>query len=402
MKIAIIGDTHLGFDHYGPRKEDSFRNVKEAFDIALAEKVDLIIQTGDMFHERLPKPEVTSPVIKLLNSVSARMKPVKLVNSVKEGKEKLQTVEIPPIVVIYGTHERRPPEYVNPLQMLHSAGVLYCLDRESAVVEIGNNRIGLHGLSGVPEIYAKEVLKKWNPRAFPDMKNFFLIHQNFQELLPLQPPEILTYGDLPREMDLHILGHIHWKQEDTHPISNAPIILPGSTVKTQMRSIESKMNKGIYILDVGEKISMRWIELKRPRKLYYEIVKIDGMKPSEVLITLKENLVKKLEYHNHPLIPLVRYSLRGDLAEGFIPSDLSFKGLENDKVILNIDKSKVSSKKLGEKAKLIADLKSQKISIDELGVKILADKLGMKNTKKLSDVFAELSQGNLEGAEQLL
>ena len=50
MRIAVIGDMHLGLDHHGPRKNDSFINAKEAFDIAISEKVDLIIQTGDVFH----------------------------------------------------------------------------------------------------------------------------------------------------------------------------------------------------------------------------------------------------------------------------------------------------------------------------------------------------------------
>ena len=74
MKIAIIGDMHLGFDHHGPRKNDSFINAREAFDIAISEKVDLIIQTGDLFHERLPKPEVLSPAILLMNSVKSKLK----------------------------------------------------------------------------------------------------------------------------------------------------------------------------------------------------------------------------------------------------------------------------------------------------------------------------------------
>jgi Mn-dependent DtxR family transcriptional regulator len=44
MKIAVIGDTHFGFDHYGRRQEDALRNAKEAFEIAISEKVvdDLI------------------------------------------------------------------------------------------------------------------------------------------------------------------------------------------------------------------------------------------------------------------------------------------------------------------------------------------------------------------------
>ncbi|MDP6845846.1 MAG: metallophosphoesterase, partial [Candidatus Nanoarchaeia archaeon] len=119
MRIAVIGDMHLGFDHHGLRKNDSFINAKEAFDIAISEKVDLIIQTGDVFHERLPKPEVISPAIKLFNSLKKLNTP-KLVTQVRNKQETLLTQEIPPVVLIYGNHEKRPPGYVNPLHVLHN------------------------------------------------------------------------------------------------------------------------------------------------------------------------------------------------------------------------------------------------------------------------------------------
>ena len=89
MRIAVIGDMHLGFDHHGPRKNDSFINAREAFDIAISEKVDLIIQTGDLFHERLPKPEVLSPAIQLMNSVKSKLNSPKIINRIYNGKEEL-------------------------------------------------------------------------------------------------------------------------------------------------------------------------------------------------------------------------------------------------------------------------------------------------------------------------
>ena len=87
MRIAVIGDMHLGFDHHGLRKNDSFINAREAFDIAISEKVDLIIQTGDVFHERLPKPEVISPAIKLFNSLKKKINTPKLVTEVINKQE---------------------------------------------------------------------------------------------------------------------------------------------------------------------------------------------------------------------------------------------------------------------------------------------------------------------------
>jgi double-strand break repair protein MRE11 len=404
MRIAVIGDMHLGFDHHGLRKNDSFINAKEAFDIAISEKVDLIIQTGDVFHERLPKPEVISPAIKLFNSLKKLNTP-KLVTQVRNKQETLLTQEIPPVVLIYGNHEKRPPGYVNPLHVLHNAGSVHLLEKDSVVIEAGKERIGIHGLSNVSELFAKETVKDWNPKAFPNMKNLFLIHQNFQELLPHQPPETMSYSDLPTNMDYHILGHIHWAQSDKHPSTKAPIVLPGSTVMTEMKRIESKSKKGILILDIKENISSKFIELKKSRILHYEVIEIKNNKPSEITAKIQEDIIKKIEYHTHELIPLLKYSLRGELADGFIPSDVSFRALTKkykDKAIIKIDKSKLTSKAVGEKAKLISDLKQNKISIESLGVKILAKEMKMKNTAKLNDLFTALSQGDLDIAENLL
>ncbi len=405
MRIAVIGDMHLGFDHHGPRKNDAFINAKEAFDIAISEKVDLIIQTGDVFHERLPKPEVISPAIQLFNSLQGKIKTPKLVNRVRDGKEALLTQKIPPVILIYGNHEKRPHGYINPLHVLHNAGSVHLLEKDSIVVEVGKERIGIHGISSVPELYAKEVVKKWNPKAFPNMKNLFLVHQNFQELLPHQPPEIMSYSDLPTNMDYHILGHIHWAQSDKHPTTNAPVVLPGSTVMTEMKRIESKSKKKILILDIKENISSRFIELKKSRILHYEVIEVNSQKPSEITSKIQEDIIKKIEYHSHELLPLLRYSLRGELAEGFIPSDVSFRTLTKkyqEKALVKVDKSRLTSRAVGEKTKLISDLKQNKISIESLGVKILAKKMNIKDATKLNNLFSALSEGNVELAEKLL
>lgn len=405
MKIAVIGDMHLGFDHHGPRKNDSFINAHEAFDIAVSEKVDLIIQTGDLFHERLPKPEVLSPAIQLMNSLKGKIKAPKIINRIRNGKEELLNKKIPPIVLIYGNHEKRPEGYVNPLQMLHGANSIYLLEKESLVIETGKERVALHGLSSVAEVYAKEVVKKWKPKAFPGMKNLFLIHQNFQELLPKQPPEIMTYSDLPVNMDYHILGHIHWAQTEKHPKSKAPIVLPGSTVMTDLKWIESKSKKGILILDIKEKISSKFVELKKSRILHYKIVNAKGKKPSDLVNEIQEDIINKIEYHNHDLIPLLRYSIRGELADGFIPSDLSLRVLTKkylDRALIKVDRSKLTSKKLGEKAKLVSDLKQNKVSVEDLGIKILAKKMKIKDLDKIQFLFTSLSEGDLEASEKLL
>jgi len=405
MKIAVIGDTHFGFDQYGERKKDSIRNAKEAFEIAISEKVDFIIQTGDVFDERLPKPEVISPVIKLLKNVNSKFKGVNLVRRIRGNTEEMMTHSIPPVILIYGDHDRRPKEYVNPVQILHNAELIYCMEKESIILEKGNQRIAIHGFSNVPHQYAREILEEHNFKKIPNMKNILVIHQSFQELLPNQPSEIMNYADLPKEFDMHILGHIHWNQEDKHPVSKSSILIPGSTVQTQMKKIESKISKGIYILDVGEEIKYKFLKLKKPRKLYHETIEINGEKPSEISTLLQEKIKNLLEYHNHELIPMIRIILKGVIHDGFIPSDISIRTLTkkySDRAIINVGKNKLISKKLNKKSKLIDDLKTKKISIENLGLKILGQKLNIKKIDKLESIFSSLKSGDLDKAEEIL
>ena len=137
----------------------------------------------------------------------------------------------------------------------------------------------------------------------------------------------------------------------------------------------------------------------------FELINAKGKKPSDITNEIQEDIIKKIEYHNHKLIPLLRYSIRGELADGFIPSDVSLRPLVKkyiDRVLIKIDKSKLTSKILSEKAKLVSDLKQNKVSVEALGIKILSEKMKIKDLDKLSFLFNALGDGDLEAAEKLL
>ena len=406
MKIAVIGDTHLGFGWGTPRQEDSFRNAKDAVKKALEEKPDLIIQLGDMFHERIPKPEVLAPGMEIFLHASSNLKPVKIFSRVRKGKEKHLSQTISPVIAIFGNHERRSEGYINPVQLMERSKAIYCMEEESIVVECEGKRIGIHGLSSVPNNFLKEALKAWNPKPFPNMPNIMLLHQNFREAIPQLREEVPSFADLPIGFDVYLCGDIHWRMEDKHPLSGSPIILTGSTVKTQLKKLESTQKKGIYIVNFGgTRTNILLKELDTPREFIYEELKIDGKRPSEIITQIEEDLAKKLKYHLKDLKPIIRYKLKGKLADGFLPTDLSFRKLikkYDDKMLVFIDKNKVVSSKLAERAKFLADLKSKKVSIDQLGLKILCEKLKIKDSRQIEGLLHALSEGDIEKAKEIL
>jgi len=99
------------------------------------------------------------------------------------------------------------------------------------------------------------------------------------------------------------------------------------------------------------------------------------------------------------------YKLKGNLADGFLPTDLTFKRLirkYEDKILVFIDKGKVTSKKLSERAKFLSDLKNKKISVEQLGLNLLCKKLGIKDSREVEGLLSALSEGDLNKAQELL
>lgn len=402
MKIAVISDLHLGYAWGTEREQDSFRNAQEAFSKALAESPDVILLLGDIFHDRIPRPEILAPTIELFAGVNKSMKPVKILSVVREGKEEIASGHIPPVIGIYGTHERRHAHSVNPVQTLTKADLIYYLHAESILLNINGERLGIHGLSGVPESYAKDALRAWSPTPFPNARNLILFHQDFKELIP--NPEALSFADLPNGFDLLLLGHIHWRVEDKHPAFKTPILIPGSTIATQLKDKEAKIKKGFYIIEIKTDIHIEFKELEKVRPFEYITLEVKKKKPSDILIEITETIDKKLKYQQGELKPIYKFKLKGEL-EGFLPTDLNFKSVIDrfkDRVIVVVDKSKIVSSKLSEKVKLLSDLKSKKLSIDQIGIDLLSKNLKAKDKYKVEEIFNLLVEGDLKKVEELL
>ena len=49
------------------------------------------------------------------------------------------------------------------------------------------------------------------------------MHQNFKEMIPNLPEDMLSISDIPSFYDASFLGHIHWKKEFRNKISNNTI-----------------------------------------------------------------------------------------------------------------------------------------------------------------------------------
>ncbi|MFH1545709.1 MAG: DNA repair exonuclease [archaeon] len=401
MKIAIFSDFHLGFGARTERREEAFNNAKQAVELAKEIKPDLILHAGDLFDSTIPSSESLYEAIELCHLL-------------KEGKSKVKILKenkpIPfegiPVIAISGTHEYRGKDYKNALQLLEKAGCLIYLHASTAVIEKEGEKIAVHGLSGIPERKALDVLKLWNPSPLKEAKNILLFHQSIKEFLPSDDPMNVTISleDLPKEFDYFIDGHLHWFNETE--LEKGALLIPGSTIITQMKKLESEKEKGIILLDTSSN-KTEFIPLKNQRKLFYEKLSFENSSLEEVREKARAKIEEFMKENKQELIPLIRLKLVGTLSKGVNPSDLELteliKGFEG-KAIFSIEKdfSMISFKK---KIKELRELQKSKQSITLLGINLLEKNLEATSFNKAFDVkhvFDLLAENETEKAMELL
>ncbi len=360
MKIAVMSDFHLGYN------EDSFTQAREALE--KASSFDLIIICGDLFDSRNPSQETIYEAVKLLAETKKKLKSTKII----QGDAEFQNVPI----VIPGTHERKSKGMPNIIQILHETGLLVNTHATKTKVE----NISIQGMAGVPDDISTQALNAMNFKPEKDFFNILLLHQtikNLEEQPNYFQDGILT-GELPENFDLYCDGHVH------HHFSFQNIILPGSTVVTQMKKIETTP-KGFYVYDTESK-KAEFHEIKT-RKLYTSEVNLENTTVKEIKEKIEEEIAKTPVYI--PL-PMLRITVNATLKE---KEDLDFK-IKTSKVLLTVEKN-ITPTTLKDKINQLRsrDYKNNKQkSLEMVG----------KKFKKGDELFVALENGEMEKAAALL
>ncbi len=360
MKIAIISDTHFGYARF---EEDSYIQAENAF-LGASDKADLIIYAGDVFDTKTPKLETLNRAVEILKKVKK------------------------PIFAIHGNHERRSKGMINPAQLLATTGAFRYLHGEAAEFDSLGEKTQIFGLGNVPEELASIALKKAlenfkpNPNAF----KILVLHQSIKELIPHAEEEISLEELESLPFDLIINGHIHGRTTKL----GGRFIIPGSTVVTQLKKDETAP-RGYVLYDTKTK-THEFVEIAC-RKFFYEEIEfkdagIEGIKKAV------EEKIKELKIDNNAII---RIKIKGTAKEGIRPSDISFAGVEN----VFID-NHLNATTLKDKLERIKRIKDQKLSVKELAIKELEEKV--KDKIKLfspRDLFDKLVIGTDETLEYL-
>ena len=361
MKIAIISDTHFGYARF---EEDSYTQAENAF-LDADNKADLIIYAGDVFDTKTPKLETLNRAVEILKKVKK------------------------PIFAIHGNHERRSKGTINPAQLLATIGVFRYLHGEAISFEKNGQTVQIFGMGNVPEELAGVALEKVLENFKPNQNAFkiLILHQSIKELIPHAKEEISLEELEALPFDLIINGHIHGSVVKL----GGRFIIPGSTVVTQLKKDETS-SRGYILYDTIAK-KHEFVDVKC-RKFFYEEFDFKEASITDIRNAVEQKIreLKKLDEQ-----AIVRIKIKGTIREGIKSGDLSF-GTE-DRVYID---NHLDATTLKDKIEKIRNIKEQKLSVRELAIKELEDKI--KDKIKLfspRELFEKLVVGTDEAIEYL-
>jgi len=391
MLIGIFSDTHCGHKHGDERWKDSFIALNEAMDKCL--DCDLILIAGDLFDTRIPKQESFAKVARIISKAQNVPNRTQFVESINKKREDISPLALRgiPIIAIHGNHERRSKYMINPVEALEHAGLLLHLKKSTVVFDIDGKKVAVHGMSSVPERFAKDVFDEWNPKPIQDAVNILMIHQSVDPYIytPLEPPS-LKLNDIPKGFDLYIMGHFHWY--DKKILHDGQLLITGSTILTSMNKNEIEKAKVIHKYD-GD---IRHIELQDQRKIFF--------KEFELTFDIRNRIETYLStISTSTPKPIINIKIRGTLKQNLQPprfTDIEEKYKNKGIIIIN---KRFDREGFEEQVEKLRMFREQKLSSEEYGLKILQEKLNeIKCNIKINDIFESLVEGDINLVYNLL
>jgi DNA repair exonuclease SbcCD nuclease subunit len=295
-----------------------------------------------------------------------------------------------PVIALHGNHERRTLGLTNPVEALEAAGHLIHLHAATLIFDTPERKLAIHGLSNVPDQYLLATLRAWNPKPVPGAYNILALHQSIGNFVySTEERPSLDLSDLPPGFDIYLCGHVHNRAETL--FDGKPLLIPGSTERTQLLLAEAQTQKGFYMIEINGGEKHRVVELQSPRDFLYEEMKFNNVAIPELYAAVQTKVEELLRrpLKNPGKKPLVRIRLLGTLSKDASKSELDeYTIIEEfkEKAIVNISKDTLSSPGLEDKMQLLREFKEKRLSIDEQAMSLLDDYLKDAVNTRMFDV----------------
>ena len=254
-RFAHFGDCHLGAWRDPKLKELNLSAFVKAVDCCLAEKVDFIIISGDLFDTTLPDLAIVQ----------------KTVEKIREVKDK----EIG-VYLTYGSHDFAPNS-ISMIDVLNTAGLF----KKAVEAEVADEKIRLKflvdprtgakiaGLSGRRLGLEKRYFEMLDSQSLESEEGFkiFVFHNAVVELrTPTATyPEGVPISNFPKGFDYYAGGHVHETLKHQVP-GYGLVTFPGCLFGASFTDLELTAKgekRGIFIVDFDDKVrQVRFIEVK--------------------------------------------------------------------------------------------------------------------------------------------
>lgn len=239
IRISLIADTHLGFDHAQKpriirrrRGVDFFNNYQKSLLTTMERKADVLVHGGDMFfRSKIPEAIIAKAYEPLL----------------KVAESGIQIILIP------GNHERS----VLPDSPLFHHPNVHVFDQPwTIVLQIRGQAIAFGGFpnvrNGVGPGFEQVLGMTGLLETVADLK-ILCIHQSVDgsKVGPVnftfrKGQDVIGRDQIPAEIPLVLSGHIH-REQILRTTSGGYIVYPGSIERTSFA--EKFERKGFYLID---------------------------------------------------------------------------------------------------------------------------------------------------------
>ncbi|ADM27952.1 nuclease SbcCD, D subunit [Ignisphaera aggregans DSM 17230] len=239
MRILHVSDTHLGAMPNGllSRARDVYEAFKESIDIAIEERVQLYIHSGDFFDSPNPPPEAYIVAYRNLKKLKD--------HGIK-------------VIVIAGQHDI-PKRYAStPLFLLSDVGTIDILAVDKPI----HTSINIDGseleIVGVP-YSSRSSISRVKPLKKPSI---LVAHLLLKEIgIPSEEADI-SINDFPDGFSYIALGDYHIKSVYRHS-SGTPIVYPGAT---EIFKVNECCDKYVAIADIDNRnVDINFIKIQSVR-----------------------------------------------------------------------------------------------------------------------------------------
>ncbi len=285
MKIVHISDNHLGKAQFylAEREEDLYGAFNQAIELALMEKPDLIIHTGDLFDSYRPHPRAFVKAF--------------------EGFLKVLERDIP-IAIIEGNHElgadtirrRITSPIVNLKRLFERLGYENFFRLGPGIERIGDLVIGgiPYTSRGAHIVETIESLDR-KRKQICNCPSILMIHQGVKGMIKAFYPEI-EISDIARSsFDYVAMGHYH--NRVVYRKGNRVFAYSGSTEVIEMREVPISVREGKSILSIDldrGSVEVRPLAL-RTRPFVYINERISNTRELYSLIETISQFISSLE-----------------------------------------------------------------------------------------------------------